>query len=283
MRPGHPYLAGAPLLMAHRGGSRLAPENTMAAFRQALEVWGADVLEMDVRLTADDRVVVIHDATVDRTTDGSGSVRNMHWADLAALDAGYHFRDLEGRHSWRGRGVAVPLMEEVLDAFPTARLNVESKVPEAAAPLMELVLSRGAEHRVLIAAEHEPTRSGARGYRGPWGASRRQVVPFWLATRIPGLGIRWSPPVDAFQVPETAGILRVVSPAFIRMAHRANVPVHVWTVDDPDDMHRLLDWGVDGIQTDRPDVLARVLADRVGRPLPPGLRPSHRAPSGDDR
>ena len=270
-RPGHPYLAGAPLLMAHRGGSRLAPENTMVAFRQAIEDWGADVLEMDVRLTADGRVVVIHDETVDRTTNGTGVVGMMNWKDVAALDAGYRFRSLRGQHAWRDQGVTIPLFDEVLDAFPLARLNVESKVPEAAGPLMELVRSRGAEHRVLIAAEHEPTRAGARGYSGPWGASRRQVIPFWISSRLGGLGLRWAPPVDAFQVPETAGFLRVVSPTFIRMAHRANVPVHVWTVDDPSDMHRLLDWGVDGIQTDRPDLLARVLVERVGRPLPPAV------------
>lgn len=262
--------------MAHRGGSRLAPENTMVAFRQAIEDWSADVLEMDVRLTADGRVVVIHDPTVDRTTNGVGVVREMQWSDLSALDAGYRFRDLRGRHSWRGRGVTVPLFEEVLDAFPSTRLNVESKVPEAAGPLMELVVSRQAEHRVLIAAEHEPTRSGARGYRGPWGASRRQVIPFWLASRLRWLGLRWSPPVDAFQVPETAGALRVVSRAFVRMAHRANVPVHVWTVDEPADMHRLLDWGVDGIQTDRPDILARVLTERTGRPPAPAVRRADR-------
>ena len=272
MRPGHPYFAGAPLLMAHRGGSRLAPENTMVAFRSALEDWAADVLEMDVRLTADGRVVVIHDATVDRTTEGSGAVADLPWSELAGLDAGYRFTDLAGEHSWRGRGASIPLFEDVLDAFPRARLNVESKVPEAAGPLAEIIIRRRAEHRVLIAAEHEPTRKGARGYRGPWGASRRHVVPFWLALRLPWLVGRWSPAVDAFQVPETAGLLRVVTRGFVEAAHRANVPVHVWTVDDPADMHRLLDWGVDGIQTDRPDVLAQVLTERVGRPVAPGAR-----------
>ena len=258
--------------MAHRGGSRLAPENTIEAFRGAVEDWAADVLEMDVRLTSDGRVVVIHDATLDRTTDGTGAVARTPWPELRELDAGYHFVDLDGERSFRGKGVRVPLFEEVLDAFPKTRLNVESKAPEAAGPLVDLIESRGARHRVLVAAEYEPTRRDARGYRGPWGASRSHVAPFWLLFRVP-LAWRWAVPrADAFQVPETTGPLRVVTPAFVAAAHRANIPVHVWTVDDPDDMRRLLDWGVDGIQTDRPDVLARVLTEVAGRPPPPVIR-----------
>lgn len=276
-RPGHPYLAGAPLLMAHRGGSRLAPENTLAAFRQAVSVWRADVLEMDVRLTADGKVVVIHDATLDRTTDGSGLVAETPWSRIRSLDAGFRFVDLDGRPSFRDRGVGVPLFEAVLDAFPGVRLNVESKVPEAAGPLVEVIAAHDAAHRVLVAAEHEPARRDARGYPGPWGASRRDVVRFWTGLRLP-FPARWSiPPVDAFQVPEVSGPFRVVTPSFVAAAHEANIPVHVWTVDDPADMRRLLAWGVDGIQTDRPDVLARVLTEVAGRP------PLGRPPEAEER
>ena len=268
-RPGHAYFAGAPLLMAHRGGSLLAPENTMAAFRNAVDRYDADVLEMDVRLTRDGRVVVIHDATVDRTTDGTGPVSQATWAQLAELDAGHRFRDLQGNHAFRGTGVRVPLFEEVLDAFPHTRLNVESKAAEAAGPLVELIRAFDAEHRVLVAAEFERTRRGARGYDGPWGASRSQVAAAWFRQRT-GLAVGGVPGTDALQVPETWGRLRIVTPEFVRVAHDMNLPVHVWTVDRAEDMRRLLDWGVDGIQSDRPDVLAGVLHDVAGRPLPPG-------------
>lgn len=270
LRPGHPYLAGAPLLVAHRGGSGLAPENTLEAFTHALEAWGADVLELDVRATADGEAVVIHDATVDRTTDGTGPVSSFTLAGLQELDAGYRFTDLEGRHSFRERGVRIPRFEDVLTAFPDARLNVELKEPEPAEALVKIVRQHGAQHRVLVASEFERCRRAVRGYRGPWGASRHHVLGFWLLHRVPGGG-PYTPGADILQVPEVWKGLRIVTPGFIRAAHARNLPVQVWTVDDPDDMRRLLSWGVDGIQSDRPDLLARVLTEETGRPPPPAV------------
>ena len=266
-RPGHPFFAGAPLLMAHRGGSKLAPENTIDAFRHAVHDWGADVLEMDVRLTSDGQVVVIHDPTLDRTTNGSGAVSSTSWAEVRDLDAGHHFVDLLGQKSHRGRGVRVPLFSEVLETFPNTRVNVESKVAEAAGPLIRVIADFEAERRVLVAAEFESTRNDARGYTGPWGAARSHVAPFWITHRIPGASHWYVPKVDAFQVPEVSGPLRIVTPRFIEAAHRLNIPVHVWTIDDAADMKRLLDWGVDGIQSDRPDVLADVLSEVYGHPM----------------
>ena len=268
-RPGHAFLGGAPLLMAHRGGSRLAPENTMAAFRHALDDWDADVLEMDVRLTADERLVVIHDDTVDRTTDGAGPIRRMTWEEAGDLDAGFRFRDLNGDPAFRGRDARIPLFDEVLETFPHTRIIVEPKAAEAARPLVDAIRFRGAEHRVLIGAVFESTRTGARGYAGPWAASRTQVRRFWILHRVPVVGRWYVPRADAFEIPERSGRFQVVTPALVRAAHAANIAVHVWTVDDPDDMRRLLDWGVDGIQTDRPDLLADVLTDVAGRPPAP--------------
>jgi glycerophosphoryl diester phosphodiesterase len=270
-RPGHPFLAGAPLLGAHRGGAALAPENTLEAFRQAADVWGADLLEMDVRLTADGEVVVIHDATVDRTTDGNGPVAGLTLAELQALDAGFRFRDPAGAASFAGQGVRVPRFEDVLTALPRARLNVEAKCREAAAPLVDLVIAHRAAHRVLVAAEHEGNRRDVRGYPGPWGASRAQLRPFWVAHRLPGLGALYTPRVDVLQVPATWKGRVIVTRRFVDEAHRRNLPVHVWVIDDPGEMRRLLALGVDSIQSDRPDLLARVLHEQTGRPLPPGL------------
>lgn len=266
-RPGRTYCAGAPMLVAHRGGSKLAPENTMAAFRSAVDDWDADMLELDVRLTADGHVVVIHDETVDRTTDGSGRVADLTLDELQQLDAGYHFRDLDGAHSFRGRGVRVPTLEEVLVECPRIWVNAEAKEARVAGPLSELIGRLGVSDRVLFAAEHEGNRAHARGYPGPWGASRRDCILFWLLHRIPLVG--YTPDVDIFQVPEHFHGVRILTPAVIRAAQQRNIPVHVWTVDDPSDMRRLLEWGVDGIQTDRPDLLSAILVESYGRPAPP--------------
>jgi glycerophosphoryl diester phosphodiesterase len=261
------------MLVAHRGGARLAPENTLVAFRQARERWRADMLEMDVRLTRDGHVVVIHDPSVDRTTDGTGLVGELTLREIQALDAGYRFVDLEGSHSFRGQGARVPTLEEVLVTFTDVWINVESKEPQVARPLAELVTHFGAQDRVLIAAESEEARRGAEDYRGPWGASLRQSLLFWILHGLPG-GSPYTPAADVLQVPERWNGLRVVTPRFVRAAHRLNIPVQVWTVDGEEDMRRLLDWGVDGIQTDRPDVLARLLTERVGRPAPRGAEAS---------
>jgi glycerophosphoryl diester phosphodiesterase len=237
----------------------------MAAFESAVKRWGVDMLETDAHLTSDGEVVLIHDDTVDRTCDGSGPVASMTCRQLQALDAGFHFRDQDGNTSFRDRAARIPTLDEVLEAFPDTRVNVETKSAEVAGPLLEVIRRHNATHRVLIAAEVEAWRRDARGYSGPWGASRRDIARFWCANQA-RLVSRMAPEFDVLQVPESWYGLRVVTPRFVEEAHRLNVAVHVWVVDDEHDMRRLLDWGVDGIQTDRPDILSDVLADATGRP-----------------
>lgn len=270
-RPGHPYLAGAPLLFAHRGGAALAPENTLEAFREAVDRWGADILEMDVHRTLDGHLVVIHDPTVDRTTDGSGEVARMRLEELRELDAGHTFTNPSGEPTYRGRGVRIPLFREVLEEFPRTRLNVDAKAPGVMAGLVEEVRRQGAEDRVLLASADEGERADRFGYVGPTSASRRQIRSFYLLHRLPGGG-PYTPRTDALQIPWQWKGRQVTSARLIRVAQRRNLPVHVWTVDDPDRMRTLLRWGADGIQSDRPDLLATVLHEETGRPLPPGLR-----------
>lgn len=259
------------MLVAHRGGAGIAPENTLEGFRQAVEVWGADMLEMDARLTRDGVPVVIHDETVDRTTDGSGRVRDLTLAELRELDAGYRFTDPTGDVSYRGRSVRIPTVDEVLETFPRVWINMESKEAAVAGPLVDTIRRHRAESRVLFAAERERWRRAARGYPGPWGASRHHVQLFRVLCHLPRAG-GYTPRADVLQVPERWKGLPIVTRRFIDQAHRKNIPVQVWTVDDPADMARLLDWGVDGIQTDRPDLLARLLHERRGRPLPAAAR-----------
>ena len=238
----------------------------MAAFELAVERWGVDILETDAHLTSDGEVVLIHDPTVDRTCDGGGAIASMTYPQVEALDAGFHFRDLKGDTPYRGRSVRVPTLDQVLEAFPDTRVNVETKSAAVAGPLLEVIRRHNAAHRVLVAAEVEAWRRDARGYRGPWGASRRDIARFWCASHARMVG-RMAPEFDVLQVPESWYGLPVVTPRFVAEAHRLNVAVHVWVVDDEHDMRRLLEWGVDGIQTDRPDVLAGVLADATGRPM----------------
>ena len=253
----------------------------MAAFLNAVENWGADMLELDVRTTRDGVVVVFHDETVERTTDGAGRIQDLTWEEVRALDAGFHFRDHSGNHSFRGRGVSVPALKELLERLPNIRLNVEAKDARSAEPLVELIRRCGAQDRVLVAAEWERNRRSVVGYPGPWGASRIQITAFFLLIATP-LGPLFTPACDVLQVPEVYLNLRILTPAFIREAHRRNLPVHVWTVDDPQAMRKLLSWGVDGIQTDRPDLLAPILTEVARRPQAPCLLKGCPLPQGED-
>jgi glycerophosphoryl diester phosphodiesterase len=269
-RPDHAYLAGSPLLIAHRGGSALAPENTLLAFRRALAWWRADLLEIDVHATRDGHAVVIHDETVDRTTDGRGRVADLPLAGVRALDAGHRFTPDAGKtFPFRGRGVAVPTLREVLAALPYARVNVEIKAAVAQDAVWDAVHEAGATGRVLIAAGKLENRARFAAYPGPTSASREEMRAFYKL-HLARAAAFYRAPVDAFQIPERANGRQVLSARLVRDAHRHNVKVHVWTVDEVADMRRLLEWGADGIVTDRPDRLARVLHERVGRPLPPG-------------
>jgi glycerophosphoryl diester phosphodiesterase len=262
-------MAGAPLLIAHRGGSLLAPENTLLAFERAVHWWGADMLELDVHPTWDGDVVVFHDDTLDRTTDGAGRVADRTLRELRELDAGYRFTPDAGRtFPFRGREIRIPTLREVFERLPGVRVNIEIKDGAAQEAVWEAVTATGAHDRVLFAAGSSRNRARLRNYPIPTSAGKEELWPFYLQQKL-GLSV-YTPAVDALQIPDEWQGRRVASPGFVREAHRRNLPVHVWTVDEVADMHRLLDWGVDGIMTDRPDRLAAVLNERVGRPLPPG-------------
>jgi glycerophosphoryl diester phosphodiesterase len=271
-------LSGGPLLIGHRGAAGLAPENTLASFREAADRWAVDMIELDVRATADGACVVIHDATVDRTTDGTGPVADMTLEQLRRLDAGFRFEDEAGGHPYRGQGVRVPTFDEVLTAFPELRFTAEIKAGAAQAPLRDAIREHHATDRVVVAGMDYRDRTLFRVYAGAVSAPTREAGIFYALHRL-HLSWLWPRMADVFQVPElhpwdgseAEGARRIVTPRFVRDARRRDVPVHVWTVNEPEDMARLLRWGVDGLITDRPDRGARVLAEHAGRPLPPGL------------
>lgn len=254
-----------PLVFAHRGGSGLAPENTLAAFDRGLAL-GADGLELDVHLSRDGRVVVHHDLLLERTTDATGPIAARSLAELAAVDAAHTFcRD--GDFPFRGRGFCVPALAQVLQRYPETRIIIELKngSEALARAALEDVRNANALDRVCLASEHrggirlirtlEP-KAATSAFRGE---IRRALYRSWV--RLP---IRAGHFV-AFQVPELAGPVRVVSPRFVRAAHRAGALVQVWTVDRADDMRRLLQWGVDAIITDRPDIAVEAVREWVER------------------
>lgn len=242
------------LVFAHRGGARLRPENTLLAFDHGMSL-GADGLEFDVRLSRDGVVVVHHDATLERTTDGTGPVA-AHTADeLARLDAGFHF------NGFRGRTGGVPRLDDVLRRYPNARCIIELKAdePELAHRTIDTVRAADALERVALGSFSTRVLRAARA-REPrlvTGASREET-----RLALYRSWVRWPvrrPPYREFQVPEISGATRVVSPRFVRHAHEAGVAVRVWTVDEERDMRRLLSWGVDGLISDRPDVAVQVV------------------------
>jgi glycerophosphoryl diester phosphodiesterase len=269
-RPGHRYFAGAPLLIAHRGGSALAPENTLAAFRRALDWWRADLLEIDVQPTRDGDALVIHDPTLGRTTDGSGPVIAHTVRELKELDGGYRFTPDEGdSFPYRGTGVRLSTLREVLAELPNARVNVEIKDARAQEAVWETVREAGAEQRVLIAAGDRRNRSRFARYPGPTSAGYQDLYAFAALHRLRCARF-FRPTTDAFQMPDTHNGRRALDQRWVQEAHALNMVVHVWTIDEERDMRRLLAWKVDGIISDRPDRLARVLHQERGRVLPPG-------------
>jgi glycerophosphoryl diester phosphodiesterase len=265
----HSVLAGAPLLIAHRGGSALAPENTLPAFLNSVERWAADMVELDVRASADGRCIVMHDALVDRTSNGTGPVSAMTFARLRELDAGYRFTtDGGATFPFRNTGVVIPAIEEVLEALPAARITVEVKSDAAQAPLFAAIRRFNASDRVIAAGMYDRDRSLFGTYDGAISGSLEELKPFWIRHRC-GLGWLKAPKCDVVQIPEVWEGRTLVTARLARDLHRHGIPLHVWTVNETADMHRLLDWGVEGLISDRPDLLGRVLHERVGRPLAP--------------
>jgi glycerophosphoryl diester phosphodiesterase len=250
------------LTMAHRGGGGLWPQNTLYAFEHAVAL-GVDVLETDIHSTADGILVLMHDGTVDRTTNGSGPIKDLTLSELKSLDAGYRWTSDSGQtYPYRGMGITVPTLEELLTAFPRMRINIDIKPREPAVvdAFCQILRDHRKLDQVMVGSFHDeqlhrfrencPQVATAAGV----GETRR----FYALTKV-GLAKRFRPLFQAFQIPEYVSDTHLVTQRFVRAAHRINTQVHVWTVDGLADMQRLLVWGVDGIITDYPDRLLSLL------------------------
>ena len=264
----HPFFASPrPLVFAHRGGSALAPENTIDAFDAGLAL-GADGLELDVHLSRDGAVVVHHDRTLDRTTNGRGDVAALTSDELARVDAGYRFERVGTHpvHPYRGRGIGVPTLAAVLARYRDTRIIVELKVnsAELAAAAIDIVRQADAVDRVCFGSFGLRVLRAARAVEPAIATSAAREEVRWALYRS---WCRW--PVrraayGGYQAPEWSGRTHVVSRRFVEMAHRANLGVQVWTVDREEDARRLLGWGVDALITDRPDVIVPVIRSPSG-------------------
>ncbi|NHZ72264.1 MAG: glycerophosphodiester phosphodiesterase [Aquificales bacterium] len=250
------------MVIAHQGGEQLRPSNTMPAFEHAVEL-GVDVLEMDIHQTKDGVLILMHDATVDRTTDGSGAIQEMTLAEIKALDAGHYWTDDDGQtYPYRGQGIAVPTLEEIFQAFPDMLMNIEIKQdsPSIVEPFCDLIHEYGMADKVLIPTFHPDTMIEFREKcPGIATAMTEPEIRTFFGLNLAFLGSLYSPPGEAFQIPEYSGGLHVVTKHFVNGAHDRNIAVHVWTVNDPADMERLIAAGVDGIITDRPDLLLEIM------------------------
>jgi glycerophosphoryl diester phosphodiesterase len=254
--------ARRPLVIAHRGGAGLWPENTLYAFERAARA-GVDVIETDAHLTADGAVVLIHDATVERTTDGAGRVAQMTLAELKRLDAGHRWTADGGRtFPFRGLGLTVPTLEEAFAGAAGLRFNIEPKQDsdELVNALCRVTRERGMAERVVVASFRQGTvEKFRRACPEVATAASTSEASSFLAMYKAGLAASYSPPMQALQVPEYAAGMHVLTPDFVAAAHGRNLQVHAWTVNQVEDMRRLLAAGVDGIMTDYPDRLLELL------------------------
>jgi glycerophosphoryl diester phosphodiesterase len=252
-------------VFAHRGGARLAPENTMPALDNGMKL-GADGLEFDVQLSADGIPVVIHDQTLDRTTDQTGPVKSLTADQLARVDAGYRF-ELDGRFSFRGQGIGVPRLDDVLARHAGARMIVEMKggQPELARAVAASIRKANAVDSTCVGSFYATSVATIRAEFPEIATSASQPEARWTLHRS---WVRW--PIRkpraycAFQLPEFAGRMRVVSRNFLRHVHREGLAVQVWVVNERADILRLFDWGVDGIISDRPDIAVAARDEWLG-------------------
>ena len=251
-----------PIPFAHRGGAEEAPENTLAAFEAATAL-GYRYLETDVHVTADGAVVAFHDSVLDRVTDRTGSIAALSLNQIREADAGYAYSVDGGRsHPFRGRGLRIPTLSELLERWPHARVNIDVKTDSTVQPLCDTLRAHDAFNRVCVGSFSDTRLARVRAVTHEavcTSMGQRAAAMAFLASRA---GRMPSTHADCVQVPRRWRGVTVVDRLFVRGAHRAGLPVHVWTVNDEPTMTMLLDLGVDGVMTDRPRLLRSVLTQR---------------------
>lgn len=254
-----------PLVIAHQGGDGIWPGDTMYAFEKAVGI-GVDVLEMDVHITKDGAIVLMHDETVDDTTDGTGRIEDLTLAQLKELDAAYKWSNDDGESfPYRGQGIQVPTLDEIFQEFPQMRYVIEIKLTENPIdkPLCNLIRQFNMQDKVIVASFHDEAMQNFRATcpEVATSGSRGEVTKFVLLGKIFLSGFvtpqyqSLQPPYD----PKESMNIPIMTERFIREAHAKNIRVEPWTVNNPELMRQYIEWGVDGIITDRPDLMVEVL------------------------
>lgn len=260
-----------PLLFAHQGGEHLAPTNTLAAFARADEIGGSDFFDVDVHMTSDGQLVGLHDATVDRTTNGQGRIDSMTLAQAQELDAGYHFQDLDGQYSYRGQGVRILALEELFRVYGQKyylHFEIKDTYPkhgpsQIEQKLWELIQAYQMEKRVIVASFQQGIVNRFNRLAGGqvvMGAGSAEITQFVLAhkLRLPAFYRRKS---QVLEIPTHSSGFNLKDRRLIEGAHRLGMEVYYWTIDDPAEMRELLALGADGLFTNRPDLLKTLLEE----------------------
>jgi len=261
----HPFfhMLRPTLLIAHRGGAAIAPENTSLAFSRATSLFHADMIELDVHLSRDAVLVVSHDPTLERCTDGQGAIADHSWAELQRLDAGYWFTPDGGlTYPFRGKGVRLPRLEQVLADHPDLRFNIELKADQhgAAETLADAIRRARATHRVCLGSEDDDLAARLVSaipdacFFYPRGVLTNLIMA--IRSNAPW---SWQEPYLVIDMPIEHAGTRLVDSALLRAVEAAGRWVNVWTINDAAQMRDLADLGVGGIMTDRPDLLREVL------------------------
>ncbi|WP_245604780.1 glycerophosphodiester phosphodiesterase [Paucisalibacillus globulus] len=265
----HKFDRERPLVIAHGGGNDLAPSNTLAAFTNAHEL-GVDMLEFDIHMTKDDYLVSIHDPTVDRTTDGQGRVNDMTLEEVQALDAGANFQDVNGEYSYRGKGVYIPTVDEIFSTINDSDMLYTIEIKDSNDPdlyqemsvlLWKLIQEYGLEENVLIAAFDQSIIDmvlEASDGEALVSGGRDEITKFVVFHKLFLNGL-YQQDVHALQIPTEDSNINLMDKKLIRGAHNRGMDVHYWTINDPETMQELIDLGVDGIMTDRPDLLMELI------------------------
>lgn len=267
VRPGKKVLTHtSTAVLAHRGGCTIAPENSLAAFTKSAEL-GVDGFEIDIRLTKDEEIIVFHDEFLDRTTDGAGRVADMTISELRKLDLGYHFADEKENNTYRGKGETIMTLKELLDKFPSMWINIDMKdSPETyegsliPSKLWRLIDSLGVHERVVVTSffDEQVDRFNLYAQNSvALGAGENEVRKAYAAFNSQ-FGHLYRPKADVFQIPVKSSMFRLDAPRFIAFLDNLNVPVHYWTIDQPESMKALIEAGAKGIITNRPDLAMQV-------------------------
>ncbi len=254
-----------PRAIGHRGSAGTHPENTMPSFQAAVEA-GARYLELDVHMSRDGELVVSHDGALERICGRPGAIQELDYTDIASADAGFSFTSDGESFPFRGKGIRVPPLREVLSAYPAIRFVIEVKQiePSVIAPLLRVLDETRMRRMVLLASEHQTpideTRALAPGI--PTNFPYLEVAGFLQA--MASRSTDYKPPGDALQIPPEYESWRLVSRETLEAAHRFGVEMHVWTVNEEAEMRELLELGVDGILSDYPARLLKVIRE-MGR------------------